>query len=201
MPGHRKPLPSAASAEDVIDLSHEIIRRARDEAHRLAKSQQTLVSIATANRLSQQRLNNAILLVLAARSGAEISQFVRRDFPAILDLAAALLIAPDDAGLPPDMELLQMPAGYMSGLLGEGQLWLGPPTGLQREIFRHDLEAPPPSCALIALPKGISGIGAGMILALAGHSAESFTAEHGTELVEFTARLLAVGLAARPLLV
>jgi len=187
----------------VVGLSQVVLNRARDAMRRTRAAGRSMVNITSENQIIQARVYHACCLLIAARTTEEIARLIRDSFPDILDTAAATLIVPDTSPLASCPYVVSLDMGYISGLMGGARFILGKPAGLQGELFRYHMSTPPPSVAIAALPailpRGDKGgdLIRGSALALAGNDADSFTENHGTDLLEFTVRMIAIGLLAR----
>ncbi|XDZ65708.1 DUF484 family protein [Alphaproteobacteria bacterium LSUCC0684] len=196
------------SSGQVVDLSQVVLNRARDVMRRTRAAGRSMVNITAENQIIQGRVHHACCLLIAARSSEEIARLILDSFPDILDTAAATLIVPDTSPLAQCPYVLSLDGGYIARLTGGARFSLGRPVGLQGEIFRQQLKSPPASIAVAALPTILpredvrhgdaSGdLTHGSLLALAGKDEHSFTEGHGTDLLEFTVRMIAIGLLAR----
>jgi len=199
---------SHGSSGQVVDLSQVVLKRARDVMRRTRAAGRNMVNITTENQIIQGRVHHACCLLIAARSAEEIARLIRESFPDILDTAAATLIVPDTSPLVHCPDVLSLDGGYIAKLTSGARFCLGRPVGLQGEIFRQQIKSPPASIAIAALPailpRGDAGhadlggnLTQGSLLALAGKDEQSFTKNHGTDLLEFTVRMIAIGLLAR----
>lgn len=194
---------SHGNSGQVVDLSQVVLNRARDVMRRTRAAGRDMVNITSENQIIQARVYHACCMLIAARTTEEIARLIRESFPDILDTAAATLIVPDASPLASCPYVLSLDAGYIAGLMDGARFSLGRPERLQGELFRFHMNEPPPSVALAVLPailpRGDAGgdLTQGAILALAGKDKGSFTENHGTDLLEFTVRMIAIGLLAR----
>jgi len=191
------------SSGQVVDLSQVVLNRARDAMRRTRAAGRSMRDITSENQIIQSKVHHACCLLIAAHSAGEIARLIRHSFADILDTAAALLVVPDTSPLAACPDVLALDAGYIPGLTGGARFSLGTPVRLQGEVFRGVMKTPPPSVAFAVLPtilpRGDAGgdLTRGAVLALAGRDASSFTEGHGTDLLEFTVRMIAIGLLAR----
>lgn len=181
----------------VVNLGHAITKRAQAALKRSAAIRESIVDITTANHDTQARTHQLALMICAAQSSDEIVTLIAKTLPDIIDVKAARLVVDSNTALAEHDLTVAMDVGFLPKLTGGTAFALGAPRGLQGEVFRNILKNTPDSMACIFLPRITPKQNHDMVLALAGHDAESFTDGHGTEFLEFIAAMLAVALIAR----
>ncbi len=188
---------SATNNSPILDLGHIITKRAQDALKRSSSVKASMVDITTSNHEVQQRIHHLALLIVAATSVDELACLIRNTLPAVLDVAAASLVVADHLPLHAHDQVVSLDKGFLPKLTAGVEFSLGKPFGLQGEVFRDILAQPPESVAFAFLPTILPEQDHDMVLAIAGHKADSFTEGHGTDFLEFIAAMLAVALLAR----
>ncbi|MCE2517371.1 MAG: DUF484 family protein [Alphaproteobacteria bacterium] len=193
----RHPHQDSGQPAPVVDLGHVMTKRAQAALRRSISVKASMVDITTANHEIQQRVHHLALLITAAASVDEVIRLVRHTLPEVLDVAAATLVVGDHLPIHGHPDVVSFDKGYLPKLTGGGELSLGQPAGLQAEVFRPVLSSAPKSVAFCFLPRYLPEQDHDMVLALAGHQADSFTEGHGTDFLEFITAMIAVALLAR----
>ena len=181
----------------VVNLGHAFTRRAQAALKRSQAIRDSIVDITTANHNTQERVHQLALMICAAQSSDEIITLVAETLPEVMDVKAARLVVADHKPWADHPMTVAMDIGFLPKLTAGTAFALGAPRGLQGEVFRNILKDTPLSMACIYLPRITADQDHDMVLALAGHDANSFTDGHGTEFLEFIAAMLAVALIAR----
>ncbi len=182
----------------VIDFRHAAVQRAQQSLRRSAATRASLIDLSVENYNIQGRVHHLALLIAASPSGFALADLVRDVFADILSLSSAALVVSHDHALAPHPKTVAMDAGFLPRLTMGELTYLGTPQGLQGEVFRDILAAPPQSVCFMFLPPILPNRPRDIILALTSDEADDFTENHGTEFLDFIASLLSVSLLSRP---
>jgi uncharacterized protein YigA (DUF484 family) len=182
--------PAYRHGDNVVDMQHFMLQRARDEVAKLNAQQKALIATSRSNLTSQQRIHAAALAVIGATGFEQLLQVVTIDLAVLLDVDVMTLCVEADGKLRPPMAGIQLlPAGTVDRLLGSGR------DAMLEDHVRGD--------------PGIFGGGAGLVkseallrvaipnappglLALGSRRPTKFKPGHGTELLSFLARVVAI---------
>ena len=183
------PRPRHAGAP-VTDLQGYLIARLRDENEKLLARHAELLATTRANLLSQGRIHNAALMILEARSFAELIEIVTTDLAVRLDVDIAALAVENDErpGRPTVAGIRLLAPGDVDRLIGADRDCVLN-TGITGDSALYGagagLVASEALLRLHASPEAPTGI-----LALASRDAARFDPGQGAELLNFLARVL-----------
>ena len=197
----RHGLYQGATNDKVVELGQVLIQRASDVIRQFHSTRNRLEDIHFANDESMARVQQVACLLMAAASPAEVITTIRDYFPPILGVRAAVLMLPAGSDLealagshrldPGDLDAL---TGFSTG--GRGT-YLGQPRDHHCRAWAGLITPLPESVAFASLPGVLPDQPSPGVLALAGSDASSFLPDDGTDLLEFTASLIAIALMAR----
>lgn len=185
----------------VINLGQAVIQGAGDVLRRFHASRGRMEDIHAANTEAMLRVHQCACLLIAATSAEEITTLIAEHFPELLGIAAARLVVASASPLANlDGVIVVKPTALPHLTRGEA-VSLGAPDAAQAEVFAPLLASPPSSVAFAALPAILPdpspGAGAAGVLALASTDAAGFDETDATDLISFTATMIAIGLIAR----
>ncbi len=184
----------------IIDLNHTLTLKAQEDMRNVKRKHQMLVDSSMANRDAILRLYHADLILLAASSQNDIADAIATYLPEILDVAAARLISTPDSGLSNLSHVLVVPIDAFHELTCMNGIFLGPVNAAQQSLCDAANIQQPESIACVRLPDDLPGTSGASLLLLAGKNKDSFTASHGTDLLEQLVMKIAVAMVARPAL-
>lgn len=185
-----------AEAGAVVDMQAFMIDRLKEEVNRIKGAAEDLILTSRSNMSTQNRTHQAVLVLLEARSLAELAQVIGDDLAPILDVdVATLCFENTPRGLPvldaPGVQ--HIPAGSVDLLMG----------GRDRHCaLNEEMPGDPAlfgagtglvaSSALVRLSPG--GELPEGLLALGSRHGCTFHAGQGTELISFLARVIEIRL-------
>jgi uncharacterized protein YigA (DUF484 family) len=184
----------------IIDLNHMLTLKAQEDMRNVKRKHQMLVDSSMANRDAILRLYHADLILLAASSQNDIADAIATYLPEILDVAAARLISTPDSSLSNLSHVHVVPIDAFHELTCMNGIFLGPVNAAQQSLCDAANIQQPESIACVRLPDDLPGTSGASLLLLAGKNKDSFTASHGTDLLEQLVMKIAVAMVARPLL-
>ncbi|MBT6122433.1 MAG: DUF484 family protein [Candidatus Puniceispirillum sp.] len=195
---HMRDLKSDADAPDrvnIVDLTPAIAARARKEAQRLSKANESLIHLASENMVNWQRLHHATLALLASTDIAGMCEAITQEFPTIFDLRFCRLFIERESVLQfaRQSDIIVVPAAKIDDAIEGQTLFLGPPG----DVAKSSLKLSAPSVAIIRLPDQLAEPMSRCVLALGGKTETSFQPNLGTDLLILLAEMLAVTMAAR----
>lgn len=185
--------PTQHNGSNVTDMSRFMARRLQEEVARLKLERHEMVNLGRANQTAQEQVHRAITVMLEATSFEHLVHIVTRDLADVLDVDVVTLCAEAHNGssLPgraPTTGVFVLEPGSIDLLLGAGSrarlgddmppdpAIFGPAAGLVRSQALVRLHASRRA------PAGL--------LAIGSRDADKFDAGHGTELLDFMARVL-----------
>lgn len=176
--------------ERVTDLQGYLIARLREENARLDARHADLLATVRANAASQGRIHAAALMILEARSFAELIEIATTDLALRLDIDIAVLAVEETeaSGRRTAAGIRLLPAGAVDRILGEGRdVVLNARVKGSPEIYGSGagLVASEALLRLRASPEAPTGL-----LALASRDPGRFDPGQGTELLAFLARVI-----------
>jgi uncharacterized protein YigA (DUF484 family) len=184
-------VPGRRRAEGVVDLQQFMLERLRRDVQRLKADQDDLLTNSRDNLSTQDRIHQAALALLGAKSIAHFIEVIATDLAMLLDVDAVALCLEtiDDDTARPNVEGLQLlPAGSVDRLLGHDRAaLLRDDTVGDTEIFQAGAGLVR-SDALIRLRIG-EGMPPGLIAFGTRHPGY-FDPGQGTELLHFLARII-----------
>lgn len=189
----KNPVQANPSGARLFDATGKIVAKARAEARRLSKTNQSLLDAAATNMLHWQALHHATLGFLACNDLISFAQMIDEELPVIFNLAQARLVMPEQTAIDHAEELgfVVLPAEQVQTILPSGSIYLGP-------VHIDGLfSTPAASMAAIALPDQLPAPVAGSALLLAGHNETSFTPKQGQTLLTNLAEIAGVCLMAK----
>lgn len=180
---------------NIVDLAPAIAARARKEAQRLSKANESLIHVASENMVNWQRLHHATLALLASTDIAGMCEAVTQEFSTIFDVRFCRLFIERESVLQfaRQGDISVVPASTINEAINGQTLFLGPPTN----IAKSGLKLRAPSVAIIRLPDQLAEPMSRCVLALGGKTETSFQPNLGTDLLILLAEMLAVTMAAR----
>ena len=180
---------------NIVDLTPAIAARARKEAQRLSKANESLIHVASENMVNWQRLHHATLALLASTDIAGMCEAITQEFPTIFDLRFCRLFIERESVLQfaRQSEIVVVPAAVISDAIEGQTLFLGPPG----DAAKSGLKLSAPSVAIIRLPDQLAEPMSRCVLALGGKTETSFQPNLGSDLLILLAEMLAVTMAAR----
>ena len=185
--------PAQHDGTNVTDLGRFMARRLQEEVARLKLERLEMVGLGRANQTAQDQVHRAVTVMLEATSFEHLVHIVTRDLADVLDVDVVTLCAEARQGsaLPgqaPTSGVFVLEPGSIDMLVGPGSRVrlgadmppdpgvFGPAAGLVR------------SQALVRL--SASRRAPAGLLAIGSRKADKFDAGHGTELLDFLARVL-----------
>ena len=180
---------------NIVDLTPAIAARARKEAQRLSKANESLIHVASENMVNWQRLHHATLALLASTDIAGMCEAITQEFPTIFDLRFCRLFIERESVLQfaRQSEIVVVPAAVISDAIEGQTLFLGPPG----DAAKSGLKLSAPSVAIIRLPDQLPDPVSQCLLLLGGKTANSFHPDLGSDLLVLLAEMIGVTLAAR----
>lgn len=182
----------------VIDLNHTLTLKAQEAMRDVKRKHKILIDNSMANQHAILRLYHADLILLAANSQNDIANAIKTYLPHILDVEAARLIVSPDSRFAKLNNVCVVSMDHINGLTGSDGIFLGPVNSAQKTVLDMANIIPPRSIGCVRLPDDLPGNSGDAVLMLAGKADDSFTASHGTDLLEQLVMKIAVALAARP---
>ncbi len=182
----------------IIDLNHALTLKAHEDMRNVKRQHKMLVDNSVANRDAILRLYHADLILLAAHSQNDITNAIATILPDILDVAAARLISTPESAFANASHIHVTPMDAFHELTCMNGIFLGAANPAQQAICAAANITKPDSIACVRLPDDLPGTSGAALLMLIGKNKDSFTAGHGTELLEQLVMKIAVALAARP---
>lgn len=198
--------PDVTSPRNVIDVTSKIASKARQEARRATKTNQTLLTVAAENMLHWQELHLATLGFLACNELTGFAQMVQEELPLIFGLASAHLIMPRQTAIPDAESLgfLTLDKAVIDTLMGDEVIKMGMPdttllplmNGIQDSIPESGpestSESTPESMAMMRLPDQLPAPIAGSLLVLGGRDGDSFVQGKGRALLLHLSEMVGV---------
>ena len=182
----------------IIDLNHALTLKAHEDMRNVKRQHKMLIDNSMANRDAILRLYHADLILLAAHSQNDITNAIATILPDILDVAAARLISTPESAFANASHVHVTPMDAFHELTCMNGIFLGATNPAQQAICAAANITKPDSIACVRLPDDLPGTSGAALLMLTGKNKDSFTASHGTELLEQLVMKIAVALAARP---
>ena len=157
---------------NIIDVTGEIAKRAREEARILSEKNLSLIDDVKHNTKKWQRLLNVAIAFIRIRNLKQFSDIVDEKLPLILELAGARLLMPKEFAIKDAEEygFLELPAKQIQKIKEASSVYLGPPPELGLTLFSN----PKASIAVISLPENLPAQISGSVLLLAGRDKNSF---------------------------
>lgn len=180
--------PPERGGGNVVDLQSFMLGRLRDEVRALKEQHRALIGTARANMNSQNRIHNAVLVLLDAPSFPRFVQTVTTDLAVILGVDVASLVIETNGLAPPSGSgVIPAAPGTVARLLGRRDVMLlsdtpgtpdifGPGAGLVRSQALIRVQVTPET------PPGLLAFGA--------RDPVLFHESQATELVSFLARVV-----------
>ena len=191
---------TSSEKNSIIDLNHTLTLKAQEDMRHVKRKHQMLVDNSMANQDANLRLYHADLILLAASSQNDIADAIATYLPEILDVAAAKLITTPDSSLSSLSQVLVVSIDAFHELTCMNGIFLGPVNSAQQSVCDAANIQQPESIACVRLPDDLPGTSGASLLLLAGRNKDSFTASHGTDLLEQLVMKIAVAMVARPAL-
>ncbi|MEC8729145.1 MAG: DUF484 family protein [Candidatus Puniceispirillales bacterium] len=191
---------TSSEKNSIIDLNHTLTLKAQEDMRHVKRKHQMLVDNSMANQDANLRLYHADLILLAASSQNDIADAIATYLPEILDVAAAKLITTPDSSLSGLSQVLVVSIDAFHELTCMNGIFLGPVNYAQQSVCDAANIQQPESIACVRLPDDLPGTTGASLLLLAGRNKDSFTASHGTDLLEQLVMKIAVAMVARPAL-
>ncbi|MGB1964689.1 MAG: DUF484 family protein [Candidatus Puniceispirillales bacterium] len=191
---------TSSEKNSIIDLNHTLTLKAQEDMRHVKRKHQMLVDNSMANQDANLRLYHADLILLAASSQNDIADAIATYLPEILDVAAAKLITTPDSSLSGLSQVLVVSIDAFHELTCMNGIFLGPVNSAQQSVCDAANIQQPESIACVRLPDDLPGTTGASLLLLAGRNKDSFTASHGTDLLEQLVMKIAVAMVARPAL-
>jgi len=185
--------PTYRHGDNVVDMQHFMLQRMRDELSRLKTQQKALISTTRSNLSSQQRVHAATLAVIGATSFEQLLQIITIDLSVVLDVDVTMLCIESGSAIAPPMSGIQLlPPGTVDKLLGPGR------ESMLEDHVRGDPGLFGGGAGLVkseallrlSIPKAPPGL-----LALGSRKPTKFKPGHGTELLNFLSRAVALTIA------
>ena len=157
---------------NIIDVTGEIAKRAREEARILSEKNLALIDGVEDNTKKWQQLLNVAIAFIRIRNLKQFSDMVDEKLPLILELAGARLLMPKEFAIKDAEEygFLVLPAEQIQKIKEAKSVYLGPPPELGLTLFSN----PKASIAVISLPENLPAQISGSVLLLAGRDKNSF---------------------------
>lgn len=191
---------TSSEKNSIIDLNHTLTLKAQEDMRHVKRKHQMLVDNSMANQDANLRLYHADLILLAASSQNDIADAIATYLPEILDVAAAKLITTPDSSFSGLSQVLVVSIDAFHELTCMNGIFLGPVNSAQQSVCDAANIQQPESIACVRLPDDLPGTNGASLLLLAGRNKDSFTASHGTDLLEQLVMKIAVAMVARPAL-
>lgn len=191
---------TSSEKNSIIDLNHTLTLKAQEDMRHVKRKHQMLVDNSMANQDANLRLYHADLILLAASSQNDIADAIATYLPEILDVAAAKLITTPDSSFSGLSQVLVVSIDAFHELTCMNGIFLGPVNSAQQSVCDAANIQQPESIACVRLPDDLPGTTGASLLLLAGRNKDSFTASHGTDLLEQLVMKIAVAMVARPAL-
>jgi uncharacterized protein YigA (DUF484 family) len=179
-------MPARDLGTGVADLQQAMIERLRGEIGQHADRQQDLLSTTRANLRNQSRIQDCVLVLLAARSFEHLIQTITTDFAVILELdMVALCIETDDRSAEAirTRGLNVVPSGTIDAIMGDAE------RVAVRTHIAGDPEIYGPGATLVEsdtlLRLTISSATPPALLALGSRDPQHFEQALGAELMDF----------------
>lgn len=190
--------PDVTSRPNVIDVTSKIASKARQEARRATKTNQTLLTVAAENMLHWQELHLATLGFLACNELTGFAQMVQEELPLIFGLASAHLIMARRDAIPDAESLgfLTLDKAVIDTLMGDEVIKMGPPEKTLLSLMNgpNDMapESEAESVAMMRLPDQLPAPIAGSLLVLGGRDGDSFVQGKGRALLLHLSEMVGV---------
>ena len=157
---------------NIIDVTGEIAKRAREEARILSEKNLLLIDVAENNTKKWQRLLKVAIAFIRIRNLKQFSDMVDEKLPLILELAGARLLMPKEFAIKDAEEygFLVLPTKQIQKIKEAKSVYLGPPPELGLTLFSN----PKASIAVISLPENLPAQISESVLLLAGREKNSF---------------------------
>lgn len=191
---------TSSEKNSIIDLNHTLTLKAQEDMRNVKRKHQMLVDNSMANQDANLRLYHADLILLAASSQNDIADAIATYLPEILDVAAAKLITTPDSSFSGLSQVLVVSTDAFHELTCMNGIFLGPVNSAQQSVCDAANIQQPESIACVRLPDDLPDTNGASLLLLAGRNKDSFTASHGTDLLEQLVMKIAVAMVARPAL-
>lgn len=198
--------PDVTSRPNVIDVTSKIASKARQEARRATKTNQTLLTVAAENMLHWQELHLATLGFLACNELKGFAQMVQEELPLIFGLASAHLIMARRDAIPDAESLgfLTLDKAVIDTLMGDEVIKMGPPEKTLLSLMNGPNDMAPESeaesqaesnaesVAMMRLPDQLPAPIAGSLLVLGGRDGDSFVQGKGRALLLHLSEMVGV---------
>lgn len=194
--------PDVTSRPNVIDVTSKIASKARQEARRATKTNQTLLTVAAENMLHWQELHLATLGFLACNELTGFAQMVQEELPLIFGLASAHLIMARRDAIPDAESLgfLTLDKAVIDTLMGDEVIKMGPPEKTLLSLMNgpndmapeSEAESNAESVAMMRLPDQLPAPIAGSLLVLGGRDGDSFVQGKGRALLLHLSEMVGV---------
>lgn len=198
--------PDVTSRPNVIDVTSKIASKARQEARRATKTNQTLLTVAAENMLHWQELHLATLGFLACNELTGFAQMVQEELPLIFGLASAHLIMARRDAIPDAESLgfLTLDKAVIDTLMGDEVIKMGPPEKTLLSLMNGPNDMAPESeaesqaesnaesVAMMRLPDQLPAPIAGSLLVLGGRDGDSFVQGKGRALLLHLSEMVGV---------
>lgn len=202
--------PDVTSRPNVIDVTSKIASKARQEARRATKTNQTLLTVAAENMLHWQELHLATLGFLACNELTGFAQMVQEELPLIFGLASAHLIMARRDAIPDAESLgfLTLDKAVIDTLMGDEVIKMGPPEKTLLSLMNgpndmapeseaetqaeSNAESNAESVAMMRLPDQLPAPIAGSLLVLGGRDGDSFVQGKGRALLLHLSEMVGV---------
>ena len=175
---------------NIIDVTGEIAKRAREEARILSEKNLSLIDDVEDNTKKWQRLLNVAIAFIRIRNLKQFSDMVDEKLPLILELAGARLLMPKEFAIKDAEEygFLVLPAEQIQKIKEAKSVYLGPPPELGLTLFSN----PKASIAVISLPENLPAQISGSVLLLAGRDKNSFQLGNTDEIFSKLSNIIGV---------
>ncbi|MSO64553.1 MAG: DUF484 family protein [Alphaproteobacteria bacterium] len=180
--------PSQQRGNGILDMQRFMIERLQEEVAQLRLRQHEFLDASRVNLSSQERIHNAVLALLEARTFEHLLEILGSDLARLLDVDMVSLCFETTEAFRSRKKvrgLILLQPGVIDGLVGEGRdVLLRDETGGDRLLFGASATKVS-SDALVRLT--VSRAGPPGLLALGSRTASRFHPGQGTELLKFLA--------------
>lgn len=186
---------AAMRADGAVDMQHFLLKRTQGDLRELQATHAELISTSRANLVSQGRIHQAALALLAAPGFPQLLETVTTDLAVHLEVDAVALCVEAVEGAPnrvPMGGISILEAGAVDTLLGEGRDSLLRPYVAGDRVVFGPLAGLVRSDALLRLDMG--GRAPVGLLAFGARTEGRFQPGQGTELLVFLAGILALAI-------
>lgn len=176
---------------NIVDLGHILLRKARDEAERLAQECQGLVALSRDNMTAQAQMHSAVLSLLEAKSFEAMLHSVTHEWPALLNIECVAIGIESEMALDsslPNPHLFLLPLGEVERMMRGRHVRLREERQGDEGLIFRGLGARVQSSALIRLDLG--AMAPAGVLAMGSRREGKFHPNQGTDLLEFLGQVL-----------